>query len=101
LFGVGDVERANPELVVMAGGKVVEPGGVRRVAATRSPRSSSCSVRVRPKPLEVPVMNQVFVMTATLGSSYQSHQRGFRGFPMLNAHGRVGGVNGAPGRWPI
>jgi hypothetical protein len=29
------------------------------VAATRSPRASSCSVRARPKPVEVPVMNQV------------------------------------------
>src|SRR5258708_16341531 len=33
---------------------------LRRVAATRSPRASSFSVSVRPKPEEAPVMNQVF-----------------------------------------
>src|SRR5437773_145581 len=33
---------------------------LRRVAATRSPRPRSFSVRIRPKPDEVPVINQVF-----------------------------------------
>lgn len=36
--------------------------GRRRVAATRSPRSRRRSVRPRPKPEDVPVMNQVLVM---------------------------------------
>src|SRR3954452_3046238 len=38
----------------------------RAVAATRSPRSRAAIAHSRPKPRDVPVMNQVFVTTGTL-----------------------------------
>jgi hypothetical protein len=57
--GAGDVQCGGPQAVRRSGPEIVERLGSARVAATRSPRASSCPVRIRPKPDEVPVMNQV------------------------------------------
>jgi hypothetical protein len=62
--GVREVELADPEPLAVPGREIARSSrrsGLRRVAATRSPRSSSRSVSSRPKPLEVPVMNHVDV----------------------------------------
>ena len=60
---VGDVElqRAGPRrrTARSSGASVVAS---RAVAATRSPRSSAASAQMRPKPFDVPVMNQTFAM---------------------------------------
>src|SRR6516165_685468 len=54
------------------------PGGLfgrRAVAASRSPRPSSCSVSSRPKPVEVPVTSSVLVMNASLATRGRDRYR--------------------------
>ncbi len=58
---VGDVERDRQDRVAVLGDQVVELAMSRAVAATWSPRSRAAIAHSRPKPRDVPVMNQVFM----------------------------------------
>ena len=60
--GVCHIEARHPEPLAMLRLKVIKSLDLRRVAATRSLRASKLSVISRPKPDDVPVMNQVLLM---------------------------------------
>jgi hypothetical protein len=97
---------------VLAGPDDVLPGrgvarsssrpGDRSVAATVSPRRSSCSVSSRPKPLEVPVINQVIAILPSVHRVTRTGKLQHRcDAPACHAHqghrsgGRLGAMAGA------
>lgn len=59
--GVGHIQKRDMKRVRVALREIVEGPGLRSVAVTRSPRASSFSVKIRPKPEDVPVMNQLCI----------------------------------------